>query len=489
MKDIYRTEPIVNRKKTKIERDTSRVICRAYIPGDISRISKIIQRVLNLSDESTEYMLNNIRENFYGRHKNIEQQLLKNFNYVSEFIPPNASISNIKKMLIGAYFTMEYSVESAALFNPSIVKHPNQSNLKKGELRFIMSLRATGEGHISSIVFRSGIIQNNGNIVFDKISDFIETPTVTQKTHYDSHIFRLQLESMNSWNKTSKRIFERLPKSFTYHELHVSMNVLNQSSFKCNTQTITNINWLANSNYSIKFDDSSKVSERVIFPVSENESNGIEDARFVQFYEDNGESTYYATYTAYNGVCILPLLLETKDFVHFNIITLNGKAVQDKGMALFPRKINGQYVMLSRLDGENNYIMFSDNLHFWNETKMLQEPKMPWEFVQIGNCGSPLETSEGWLVLTHGVGPMRQYSIGAILLDLNDPSKIKARLEKPLIVPNKKEREGYVPNVVYSCGSIIHNGELIIPYAMSDISSGIANLKVKDLIDYMTPTQ
>ncbi|WP_198027647.1 glycoside hydrolase family 130 protein [Seonamhaeicola sp. S2-3] len=395
----------------------------------------------------------------------------------------------MKKMLIGAYFTMEYSVESAALFNPSIVKHPNQTGLKNGELRFIMSLRATGEGHISSIVFRSGIIQQNGHIIFDKISDFIETPTITQKKRYDKHIFHRQLKSMNSWDKTSKQIFKELPDFFSYHDLHDNINSLNTStSFKCNNQTIININWLANSNYSIKFDETSKVSERVIFPVSENESNGIEDARFVQFYEDNGESTYYATYTAYNGVCIIPQLLETKDFVHFNIMTLNGKAVENKGMALFPRKINGKYAMLSRLDGEKNYIMFSDNLRFWNTTKMLQEPKMPWEFVQIGNCGSPLETSEGWLVLTHGVGPMRQYSIGVILLDLDDPSKIIARLETPLIVPNKKEREGYVPNVVYSCGAIIHNDELIIPYAMSDISSGIANIGVKDLISYMKPS-
>ncbi|OFX58549.1 MAG: glycosidase, partial [Bacteroidetes bacterium GWC2_40_13] len=346
--------------------------------------------------------------------------------------------------------------------------------------------RATGEGHISSIVFRSGIIKNDGFFLFDKVSEFVETPEVLHDLLYDSHLFRLKLEDMNSWDETSRRIFEQRSDVFTYHELKVSINVLHMdTAFDHNNQTINNINWLANSNYKIKFDEKSKISERVIFPVSENESRGIEDARFVQFFDDNSEMTYYATYTAYNGVCILPHLLVTKDFLNFDIITLNGKAVQNKGMALFPRKIKGKYVMLSRLDGENNYIMFSDHLHFWNETTLIQEPLMPWEFVQIGNCGSPLETSEGWLVLTHGVGPMRQYSIGAILLDLEEPSKVIARLEEPLLVPNEKEREGYVPNVVYSCGSLIHNNMVIIPYAMSDITTGIASVKIKDLLTSM----
>lgn len=223
----------------------------------------------------------------------------------------------------------------------------------------------------------------------------------------------------------------------------------------------------------------------MIFPVSDNESRGIEDARFVRFQEDNGEITYYATYTAYNGITILPHLLATKDFLNFDIITLNGKAVQNKGMALFPRKIRGKYAMLSRQDGENNRIMFSDHLHFWQESIVIEEPTMPWELFQIGNCGSPIETSEGWLVLTHGVGPMRQYSIGAILLDLENPVKIIARLHEPLLKPNENERDGYVPNVVYSCGSLVHKDSLIIPYAVSDLSSGIAYVKLKNLLSIM----
>ena len=243
--------------------------------------------------------------------------------------------------------------------------------------------------------------------------------------------------------------------------------------------------WLAKSNYEVGFHPGLLVSERVIFPVSKNESRGIDDARFVQFFNDRQEATYYATYTAYNGVSILPQLIETKDFIKFNILTLNGKAVQNKGMALFPRKIGGHYTMLSRQDGENNHIMFSDNIHFWQESHIIQEPEYPWEFIQIGNCGSPLETDVGWIVLTHGVGPMRQYCIGAMLLDLEKPSKIIARLDEPLLVPHKKEREGYVPNVVYSCGALIHNNQLVIPYAMSDINSGIATVDVNELLSCM----
>jgi predicted GH43/DUF377 family glycosyl hydrolase len=240
--------------------------------------------------------------------------------------------------------------------------------------------------------------------------------------------------------------------------------------------------WLATSNYTIRFPAEHEISERVIFPVSENESRGIEDARFVRFVDDDGSVTYYATYTAYNGFRILPQLIETTDFVTFKILTLNGKAVQDKGMALFPRKVNDRYVMLGRQDGENLYIMYSDNIHFWYDMELLQEPQYPWEFIQIGNNGSPIETDEGWLVLTHGVGPMRKYCLGCMLLDLDNPSKVIGRLEIPFLCPNTEEREGYVPNVVYSCGAMVHNGELIIPYAMSDSVSGIATVDVKELM-------
>ncbi|MCA1745574.1 MAG: glycoside hydrolase family 130 protein [Bacteroidales bacterium] len=479
-------QSFVHREKLRIERDTSRVICRPHVPGDLVRVTRIIDRVLKLSEKKAATLLKAVIDNFHDRHQDIEHQLILNFENVSEYLPAEITISDAKRMLIGAYFTMEYSIESAALFNPSMVLHPNQEGLKKGDLRFILSLRATGEGHVSSIVFRSGIIKSNGKLVLDEVSKFVETPSMSHDPFYNAHLFRLKLEDMKAWDETSCQIFEQIPDAFTYHELKVSINILHlKPDFECNNETVNTINWLANSNYKVAFDEKTKVSERVIFPVSENESRGIEDARFVKFQNDDGRVSYYATYTAYNGHKILPQLIETEDFISFNIITLNGKAVQNKGMALFPRKIKGKYVMLSRQDGENNYIMYSDNLHFWHQSEKIQEPKAPWEFIQIGNNGSPIEINEGWLVLTHGVGPMRQYSIGAILLDKDNPSKVIARLKEPLLSPNEEERDGYVPNVIYSCGGLVHNNRLIIPYAMSDITSVVASIEVIDLLSCM----
>lgn len=478
----------IKRKKTKILRDTSRVITRLHVPHDKTRIPKIVNRVLHLTESDAGDLIEKILHEFSDRHKNIRQVLERHCNDVAEYIPESEQISETKKLLIGAHFTMEYAIESAALFNPSIVPDPDQTNVPEGGIRFIMSLRATGEGHISSIVFRSGIIDKQNSITFNSASEFVETPGLRVDSAYNRHLFLLKLMEMNACNDTTTQVLEQLPEEFSYSELKARIGrLLSDPNVSVNSEAIEIMHWLADSNYEINFPVDHRISERVIFPVSENETSGIEDARFVQFFDENGEVTYYATYTAYNGITILPQLIETKDFITFNIITLNGKAVQNKGMALFPRKIKGRYAMLSRQDGENNHIMFSDHLHFWQKSEIIQEPMKPWEFIQIGNCGSPLETSEGWLVLTHGVGPMRQYSIGAMLLDLDEPAQIIGHLKYPLLTPNEGEREGYVPNVVYSCGALIHNNELIIPYAMSDITSGIATVSVSDLIDNMRP--
>jgi predicted GH43/DUF377 family glycosyl hydrolase len=485
MEIIKYPKPQVRRKKTKFNRDVSRVITRLHVPEN-SRTPKIINRVVNLNENEAEKLMKSIHFEFFDRHRDITQVLKKHFDEVAEYIPQDKELSETKKMLIGAYFTMEYSVESAALFNPSIVPHPDQSNVPEGSLRYIMSFRTIGEGHISSISFRSGIIDNDNSFIFDPVSEFVETPNIHVDAVYDRNLFQLKLNEMNASNETTSRVLEQLSNEFTYINLKERINELKSNpDFPTDRETIEIIYWLANSNYEIKFHTEYRISERVIFPTSTNESSGIEDARFVQFFDEDSESTYYATYTAYNGVSILPQMIKTKDFITFKIITLNGKAIQNKGMALFPRMINGKYVMLSRQDGENNHIMYSDSLHFWQESKIIQEPEMPWEFVQIGNCGSPVETDEGWLVLTHGVGPMRQYCISAILLDLENPEKIIGRLNEPLITPREGEREGYVPNVVYTCGSLIHNDRLIIPYAMSDIMSGIATVSVSELISCM----
>ena len=480
--------PNVKRKKKKLLRDSSRVITRLHLPDGGPRISKIIRRIVDLPDTIAENLLSQIMLDFSERHKDIRRIFARHLNEVKDYIPGNAALSETKMALIGAYFTMEYSIESAALFNPSIVLHPDQSFLDEGSLRFIMSLRATGEGHVSSIVFRSGVLDRHNTFIFDPVSDYIETPNVILDQIYDRHLFQLKLNEMGACNEVTAHLFDQLPEDFTLNELKEKIGELRAKtvfSEELQNETFEIMRWLANSNYEMNFRPDHRISERVIFPVSKNESGGIEDARFVQFYDDNGEVTYYATYTAYNGLRILPQLIETKDFIKFNILTLNGKAIKNKGMALFPRKIGGSYVMLSRQDGENNHIMFSDNIHFWQESKIIQEPTRPWEFIQIGNCGSPLETDKGWIVLTHGVGPMREYCIGAMLLDLENPARVIAHLDEPLLEPREEERDGYVPNVVYSCGAIIHNNELVIPYAMSDINSGIATVAVDELLNCM----
>jgi predicted GH43/DUF377 family glycosyl hydrolase len=482
------SKPKVKRKTIKMVGDTSRVITRLHLPDEKHRIDRIIQRILGLPAAAAKKLMTQVMTDFAGRHENIEHIFDLHLTAVKDYLPRGASLSEVQKALIGAYFTKEYSIESAALFNPSIVAHPDQSHLKKGGLRFIMSLRATGEGHISSIVFRSGVLSQQNRFLFDPLSDFVETPDLRLDPVYKRGPFGRKLDEMEAGNEISAHLLNLLPDNFTYSQLLEKIGILRATPHfpeARQKRTFEIMRWLADSNYEVSFHADHRISERVIFPVSKNESRGIEDARFVQFLDENQETTYYATYTAYNGTTILPQLIETKDFISFNVLTLNGKAIKNKGLALFPRKINGNYVMLSRQDGENNHIMFSDNIHFWQAAHVIQVPESPWEFIQIGNCGSPLETDAGWIVLTHGVGPMRQYCIGAILLDLENPSKVIARLDEPLLAPHASEREGYVPNVVYSCGAIIHNAELVIPYAMSDINSGIATVGVDDLLGGM----
>ena len=476
----------VLRKPGEFSADNTRVIARFFQPGNEERTRATVRRVLGLAEEEVVLLFERVRSEYANRHRDFEGMVKRRFDdELARYVPEPQKLSLERRLLLGAYFMMEYSVESAALFNPSIVPHPIQNHVPKGGIRFVMSFRATGEGHISSIVFRSGILGPDCAISFDPSSRYIETPEVKKDTAFDKHLFELKLNEMGACDEITGLIFTRLPDQFTFAQLLGEIaeigeeDNLAKSVYSATFETMT---WLARSNYELQFRSDRRISERVIFPVSENESKGIEDARFVRFVDDDGTVTYYATYTAYNGVQILPQLLETKDFVHFKAITLNGKMVQNKGMALFPRKINGLYFMISRQDGVNLHIMHSDHLHFWQEACVLRRPEYPWEFVQIGNCGSPIETKAGWLLLTHGVGPMRKYCIGVDLLDLHDPSKVIARLDEPILAPNENEREGYVPNVVYTCGSMIHNDWLIIPYAMSDARCAIASLSVTDLL-------
>jgi len=475
----------IKRKKERFYAEPSRVITKFYLPGGRERVEHIVNRLLSLPEDERKKLYDHIIADFSRRHKNIKQVFNKNFDEVHEFISPDVVLSDEMRTLIGAYYTHEYSIQAAAFFNPSIVVSPDQSHVEEGCYRFILSFRSTGEGHISSIEFRSGILDKNNHITFDPVSRFVETPELIKNRTYRKPIFLLKLGEMESRNEISEEILGGLSDNFTFNDLQDAVE--QRFAWPGEPQqliqdTTERMLWLARSNYDLKFSKDKRISQRVIFPVSENERRGIEDARFVRFIDDDGEVTYYATYTAYDGTNILPQLLETKDFFNFKIRTLNGKAVQNKGMALFPRKVGGKYMMISRQDGENIYIMASDNPHFWHEAKLLNEPKYSWEIIQIGNCGSPMETDEGWILLTHGVGPMRRYCIGAYLLDLEDPSKVIGRLSKPLLSPTEEEREGYVPNVLYTCGAIIHNEEVIIPYSMSDTSSAIAAISVEELL-------
>jgi len=479
----------IERRKEKFSSQPARVITKFYLPGGENRIKHIIDRIIDLSEDEINANLEEIIAGFSMRHKNVWQIFRRNFDEVKRHLSADIKISDDRRALIGAYFTHEYSIQAAAFFNPSIVDHPDQRDVEQGERRVILSFRSTGEGHISSIEFRGGTLNKNNELRFDEVSRYVETPEVVKNPTYDNHTFQLKLEDMEGLNKASKRILGCLPDHFGFHDLSISIQKeldIHPEPHPRLRETVDKIQWLAESNYELKFRKGRRISEKVIFPVSENESRGIEDARFVRFVYEDGEVKYYATYTAYNGFNILPMLLETADFVTFRIKTLNGRAVQNKGMALFPRKINGKYMMISRQDGENMFIMSSDNIHFWHRATLLREPKYPWEFIQIGNCGSPLETEAGWILLTHGVGAMRKYCIGVCLLDLDDPSKVIGHLQEPLLSPTEDEREGYVPNVLYTCGAMIHNDALIIPYSMSDLASGIAVIPVKDLLSRFT---
>ena len=466
--------------------DSKRVVVRPFISIDAACVKHIIARASSLSETETVEQLALVRADFGERHIDLDKSWLRHFEKVRRHIPPGASFSETRRLFIGALFSGEYALESAALFNPSIVPHPDQTGLAEGDFRFILSLRATGEGHISSIEFRAGVIRADHTIQMEKATPFVTLPEANPNPTFHKATFLHKLGEMGLENDWSASLMARLQKTFSMDELKKSVEQTEADRSLPHSRDIRRtmecIRWLAESNYEIHFDSRTAVSERIIFPASPNESNGIEDARFVRFVDDDGSVTYYATYTAYNGRVVLPQLMETADFRHFRILTLNGRAVQNKGMALFPRRIDGRYAMLSRQDDENLFLMTSDNPHFWSDPLQLRIPSHPWEFVKIGNCGSPMETEAGWLVLTHGVGPMRKYCIGAMLLDLNDPSKVIGSLSQPLLKPEGDAREGYVPNVVYSCGSLIHADRLILPYGMSDSASTIVTCDVGELL-------
>jgi len=421
----------LNRQALYLRPDPARVVVRPFKPAteprdlnptDKTRANHIVDRVLGLDPETAERQLNDVLENFDGRHRNLLEIFEERAAEMEAAFAPHVVFSKIQRQLVGAYFLHEYSFEASALFNPSIVRHPDQSGAPKGGCRYILSLRAVGEGHISSLTFRSGSIAADGSVVVDPTARLAYVPKIR--------------------NRTSRPDGDDVEVIFGRDE---------------------------------------HISERVIFPITDSQSNGIEDARFVEF--ENGErKTFYATYTAYSGRAIRSELIETADFRSFRMTPLSGPATRNKGMALFPRRIDGRYAMIGRQDNESLHLIYSDDLYRWDGGQVILRPKFPWEFVQMGNCGSPIELDEGWLLLTHGVGPVRRYSIGAALLDKKDPSKVLARSGEPLVRPEPSEREGYVPNVVYTCGAMRHNDQIILPYAISDTFSNFATINIAELI-------
>jgi predicted GH43/DUF377 family glycosyl hydrolase len=424
----------LNRQALYLRPDPTRVIVRPFKPTteprdlnptDKIRANHIVDRVLALDSEAVASQLADVLDNFQGRHRNLLETFEARAEEMEEAFATHGAFSKLQRQLVGAYFLSEYSFEASALFNPSIVPHPDQSDAPKGGLRFILSLRAIGEGHVSSLTFRAGTITADGGLTVDPTARLASSPRIG--------------------SRTSEADGEHIELIFKPEE---------------------------------------DLSERVIFPVTQSQSNGIEDARFVEF--SGGEpTTYYATFTAYSGRAIRSELIETRDFLSFRLRPLSGTAAGNKGMALFPRKIGGQYAMIARQDNENLYLIYSDDLYRWDAGQAILKPEFPWEFVQIGNCGSPIELDEGWLLLTHGVGPVRKYSIGAALLDKNDPSKVLARSREPLLRPEPSEREGYVPNVVYTCGAMRHNDQIILPYAVSDTYSNFATIEISALMQAM----
>jgi predicted GH43/DUF377 family glycosyl hydrolase len=479
----------LQRRPPILSPDQSRVLLRPFSPGDSERTASIIDRILAIPEEQIASLLEDVSSDFSRRHHGIRERFLERYAQVREPQSGGEDLSDQRRQLIGSYFLAEYSLESAALFNPSIVPAPDQSGMNARDLRFILSLRATGEGHISSLTFRSGILHADHSIEVPAPGGFLTEPGQIPSSRYEKGLFTRKLTELGLTRDFTRRVLYKLGDSFTTEELRGSLQAeqfrLPDGMEPVDQSEAQGIWMLARSNYEVQFQPEQRLSERILFPATPSQRNGIEDARFVRFQNDDGSYIYYATFTAYDGRVVMPELVETSDFLRFRFITLNGPAAQNKGMAIFPRKIGGLYAMLSRQDNENLYITFSDNVHFWNECKPLLKPVFPWELVQLGNCGSPIETDAGWLVLSHGVGPMRQYCIGAFLLDRDDPSQVIGRLREPLMKPDENERAGYVPNVVYTCGALVHDGELIIPYGLADHATGFATVPLDEVLAAM----
>ena len=480
---------LARRSPVHIAADHSRVVTRLFVPGhegfdhQESRSSAVLRRVLELSDDEVDRSYDDVLARFEGRHRGLAETFLSHARELSDRLDPGCQLSPTRLLLLGATFTSEYAIEGAALCNPSMVMHPDQTGVDHGGQRFVMSVRAIGEGHSSSIGFRTGAITGSGDVDFDPTPTFA-TKGRRQGAMFEAEVFKTELRRLRGGGDDADYVLDYLGPRFTQAEMEGRLSILEDhvATRKQAKRTVGLMRRIAERSYSVQFEEGAPLSEQVLMPAMSAESKGMEDARFVRFIDDDGNATYYASYTAYNGTDIGQQLLETKDFVHFASSPMVGAAAANKGLALFPRRIGGRFAALSRSDRESNTVVYSENPRRWEEGLACQTPMESWEVVQLGNCGSPIETEAGWLVLTHGVGPMRTYHIGSILLDLEDPTRIVGRLHEPLLSPAPDQQDGYVPNVVYSCGALLHAETLVIPYGIGDSAIGVATVSLDELL-------
>lgn len=487
------TTALLSRASVRIDADPRRVLARLFVPGhelvldQESRATGVLGRILGLSEETVETVLAHVRSSYDGRHRDLPATFARHYEQIVHRIPDGPALSDARAALIGATFTHEFSIEAAALFNPSAVAHPDQTGLAAGECRFVLSLRAVGEGHLSCAEFRTGVMGPGRALRLDEPGRYVGSGHVGPTT-YHRQAFGSQLQEEGADTESTRFLLGRLSECFDLAALESALSALEGQALTRSggAHTAELARRLARGNYEVAFSADSALAERVLWPQSPAESKGIEDVRFVRFVEGDGTVRYLATYTAFDGQHVAPARIETADFRTFRMSQLTGSAAKNKGMALFPRKVGGRWLALSRWDRENCSLATSDDGDTWLDAGTVHAPCAPWELIQTGNCGSPIETEAGWLVLTHGVGPMREYAIGALLLDLDDPSKVVGDLGEPLLTPVADERDGYVPNVVYSCGALLHENQLLLPYGASDDSVRFAFVDVPALLDRLT---
>ena len=481
---------IVRRSAWRHVADPSRVITRFFVPGQEgfddhqqSRASPVLERLLALDEDDVRRSFDDVVARFEGRHRHLDETFRRHAAELAGRPDRGRVLSRTRRLLLGATFTAEYAIEGAALCSPSVVADPDQTGVPAGSLRFVMSVRGIGDGHRSSIGFRTGLVDAGGDASIDVPSPFATTGQ-TAAARFEAAVFRSELHRLRGGGENADYVLDALGDQFSAVELEEQLGRLQDqvATRKHVSRTISLIRRIAARTYAVRFPTDTSLTERVLWPAMWAERHGIEDARFVRFIDDDGAVSYYATYTAYDGTNITQQLLETTDFLAFTSSPIVGPAAANKGLALFPRRIGGRFAALSRADRETNTVAFSANPRQWDRALPCQVPTRAWEVLQLGNCGSPIETDAGWLVLTHGVGPMRTYSIGAIMLDLDDPTRILGQLREPLLSPAPDEQNGYVPNVVYSCGALVHAGTLVVPYGIGTAAIGIATMPLPELL-------